>query len=849
MFALAWREGRAGVRRIGVYVAAVALGVAAVVSLNSLRRSLADSLDAEARTLLGADLRLESSRPFPAPVEAVLDSLAARGYRLARVTRFASMVLAEPSRRSRLLQVRALDGSYPFYGRVSTDPPGEWARFRGGRRALVDPAVLIQLDARVGDTLTIGGARFAIHGSVMNLPGELSFQAAIGPRVYIPREYLSETGLVRVGSLVRHEAYLELPDEAARDALVDAHRALFATNLVDTDTPEEQAERMTEALGAFTRFLGLVGLTALLLGATGVASAVHAFVRQRRTTVAVLRCLGARRRTVFLAYLVQAGALGLSGAMAGALLGVLVLAALPRLLAGALPVPVNVAPDPVAILAGFGTGIWIAGLFAALPLLEIRNVTPLEALRRHVQGPSGRARDPLRMLAGAALAASVLLLAVWQAPTRQAGLLFTAGIIVLGGVFTLTARALAGVARRCFPDRAAYVVRQGVANLFRPSNQTVAVTLALGFAVFLVATLEVVRENLLARFAVEPGAERPNLLLFDLQRDQIDGVAALFRDRGFALRDLTPIVPARISGVNGRPVGELLADTSHSAPRGWPLRREYRNTYRDTLVRTEEVVAGRWWRPHDVRGASTQPQSVTRISVEEELAGDLGVGPGDRITWDLQGAVLESEVANLRRVDWARFEPNFFVVFESGVLEDAPQSFVALARIPDASVRARLQGEIVRRYANVAVLDLAVVQETLDQILGKVAIYVRFMALLSMAAGLLVLAGAVGASQYQRTRESALLRTLGASAAQIRGILFTEYAALGTLAGLTGILCAGVAGWLLVRFFFELSFELPVAALVLPGAGVVVLTTLVGVLGSRRVLHRAPLSVLRETAD
>ncbi|MBI4521444.1 MAG: ABC transporter permease, partial [Gemmatimonadetes bacterium] len=683
---LAYREGRAAWRRAGPFVAAIAMGVAAVVAIDSARRSFGASLESEARTLLGADLRLESNRTFPEPVTALLDSVAAGGNRVSRITRFASMVLAERSARSRLLQVRAVSGPYPLYGNVETDPAGRWATLGDGPHALVDPAMLIQLDAAVGDTLAIGAARFVIHGTVANLPTELGFQAAIGPRVFIPGAYLDETELIQVGSLVRYEAYLEIPQRDSLAAFLDRYDALLEVNQVDDDTAEEQVGRMTRAFGTFTRFLGLVGLTALLLGGIGVASAVRAFVRERLTTVAVLRCIGATRRTVLTAYLLQAGVLGLLGALAGVLLGLLLLLPMPRLLAGVLPQGVRIAPEPVALLLGLGTGVWVAGVFALLPLLSIRDVTPLQALRRDVQA-SRKGPDLLQYLALGAVAATIVVLAIWHAPATEIGLTFAASILGLTGVLALTALGLAHAARRAFPAGAAYVVRQGIANLFRPSNHTVAVTLALGIGVFLVATLDVVQRNLVARFSVEADAERPNVLLFDLQRDQLEGTLGLFTQRGYAVKSVTPIVPARIAGVNGRSVEDLLASDTGLRPRGWTLRREYRNTYRDTLVATEELVAGSW-----TTGRGTESEGardgVARISLEEEVAGDLRVGIGDRITWDVQGVPVESEVTSIRRVDWAQFEPNFFVVFKPGALEKAPQSFVALARVSDAEERA-----------------------------------------------------------------------------------------------------------------------------------------------------------------
>jgi putative ABC transport system permease protein len=837
---LAWREARSSARRIGLYMGAIALGVAALVAIDSFRAGVIRSVRAEAQALLGADLRLESGSPFTPEVRAILDAAAAAGTPVASVTRLGSMVLAPATGRTRLLQVRAVEGGYPFYGDVVTEPAGLWPLDPTARRALVDPAVLVQLGVAVGDTIAVGDARFTIAGTVVDLSGDVGIQAAIGPRVYIPATFLGETGLVRLGSLVRYQAYLRLDGAGGTEAFLERHEATLREGLIDIDTAEEQVENLTERLGSLTRFLGLVGLMAVLLGGIGVASAVHVFVREKLTAIAVLRCLGATRRSVFLAYLLQTGALGLGGAAVGAIAGLAVQALLPGLLDEFLPVDVAFTVHLPSILAGLAVGAGVATLFALLPLLAVRDVAPLQALRRDVE-PEPRRRDPARILALAALGAGVLALGIAQAPRPAAGIAFAAGIAAALLLLWATAWALVHATRRLVPRRAGYVLRQGIANLFRPRNQTVAVTLSLGFGVFLLATLWLTQRNLIDAFRVDAAEDRPNLLLFDIQSDQRDGVLDFARGRDVALREITPIVPARIAALNGRPAAEIVADTTPGGPSGWALRREYRNTYRDTVADSERVIAGAWW--------DAPTDGLPRISVEADLAEELHIGIGDRITWDVQGVPIETVVASLRRVDWARFAPNFFVVFEPGVLEAAPQTLIALAHVPDATARAELQRDLVERFPNVSILDLALVQEAVDGVLGNVVAAIRFLALFSIASGLVVLVGALSASRFQRLREVALLRTLGASSRQIRRILLTEYLALGSLAGLTGVLLAIFAAWPIVSILFELEFRVPVLPLAAACVSVAVLTAAVGVLHGRDAARRSPLAVLRDAGE
>jgi putative ABC transport system permease protein len=865
--AMARREARASRRRLALYMSSITLGVAALVAINSFRENVTAAINAEARTLLGADLELASRQPFDSLIEGILDSVQREGVALSRVTSFASMALA--TRRgggSRLVEVRAVGGAFPYYGTIETDPPGLWPRLQEERFALVDPALLVQLGASLGDTLGIGETTFPMAGVVTRTPGEIALRTAIGPRVFIPARHLAETELLQFGSTARYRAFLRLPSDAAVQRFLNRNVQTLRDRQVGFDTVSERQDELADSMDLLARFLGLVGLVALLLGGVGVASAVNAFARDKLPIAAVLRCLGATQRDVFVIYVLQAAVLGLAGAAAGVVIGLAVQAQLPNLLSDFLPIEVGVTPDWLTALAGLGIGTWVAVLFALLPLLAVRNVSPLSALRRDFEYRA-RPRDPARRLTLALLAATVLAISLWQAPSYEWGLSFTAAVAVTAVLLWASAAGLARSARRFFPRRASYALRQGIANLFRPHNQTGTVTLAVGFGAFLIATLYVVQRNLLDQVALDTRPDRPNLVMFDIQPDQAAGVTELLQSRGHTIVQRTPMVPARIAAVNGRTVRELLADSGDWRASRWALRREYRNTYRDTLVESEALVAGRWWdddRAPDpaeaqyprtagdgARHADRQSREpdVCRISVEEDLAAELHAGLGDRITWNVQGTLIETEIASLRRVNWARFEPNFFVVFEPGALENAPQNIVLLARVNDPMERAVIQRDLVLQYANIAVVDLTLVQQTLDRILGSVSLAIRFMALFSIAAGLVVLVGAIATSRFQRMRESALLKTLGASRAQVARIVATEYCAIGLVGALAGMLLAGAAGWALTRFLFEVPFRLPAVPLAALGLGAAVATTAVGLANSVRVFRSTPLAVIRETAE
>ncbi len=615
-------------------------------------------------------------------------------------------------------------------------------------------------------------------------------------------------------------------------------RPAFRAERVSIRSADEDQEQLGRALERLTSFLGLVALAALLLGGLGVASAVHVFLRQKLETIAVLRCLGATARQVFAVYLVQAIGMGLAGSVAGVALGVVLQLALPQVLGDFLPVDVAVRPSGPAIAAGLGMGLWVATAFALLPLLAVRRVSPLAAIRRLYDERPPRP-GPARWVVLALLGASVIALARLQVSHWGVALSFAGGV---GGALLLLALAawvLVRLVRRWFPRRWPYVWRQGLANLYRPANQTVTVVLALGFGAFLLATIYLVQHNLLRTLSVGEGPARPNLVLIDIQPDQREGVDSALVAAGYPATDAVPIVPMRIRSLAGRDAAAILADTTgDGSPERWAVRREYRSTYRDTVTGSERILAGDWgW------GGGTG--DGYGISVEAGVAAELGVGLGDEIVWDVQGVPVRTRITSLREVDWVRFEPNFFVVFDPAALRDAPQTFVALARIPDAAARGRVQRALVERFPNVTSLDLTMMQQTVERVIGRVVLAVRFMALFSLATGALVLVGAVATTRFQRLREGVLLRTLGATRAQVVRIVAIEYLALGTIAAVAAVGLASLAGWALARWRFEIPFGVPVAELAGVAAAVVLLTTVVGAANSRDAVTRTPLEVLR----
>jgi len=844
LLSLAWRESRTARRRLLLYMSSISLGVAALVAIDSFASNVTESVREQSRALLGGDVAFGARQgDFTPKADSILDSLRQTGIRFARQTTFASMGLVERSGGTRLVQVRAITPEYPFYGTITTSPAGRWAQLQNGRNALVDQSLLITLEARVGDTLTLGYAKFAIIGALVNVPGDPGISATIGPRVFIPASHLAETKLLTFGSRADYEAFAKLPEGTDPGTWLTPLRQRLERNRVRARTVVENEVNLTESIDQLSDFLGVVGLVALLLGGIGVASGVHAFVARKIDTVAVLRCLGATSRQVLIIYVLQAAVMGLVGAAVGAALGVAIQYALPLTVRDFLPVDVTVSLAPKAILVGLALGVWVAMVFALRPLLALRNVSPLQALRRDLDSAPLTAglRDWPRALVNLALAASVVALAAWRSPTLKTALWMSAGIAAVLVVLLLSAIVLSAIARRALRAGWPYVVRQGVANLYRPANQTRAVVLSLGFGAFLITTLYLVQANLLRQFDLTTSSARGNLLFFDVQDDQDAGVESIVRNAGYNVVQSTPIVTMRIKTVAGRTIAEILTDTTRRGG-AWALRREYRSTYRDTIQSSERVVAGRWFGETPARDS----QPTAEVSLEQDVAKELRVKIGDVVVWDVQGVEVPARVTSLRDVEWARFEPNFFAVFAPGALEKAPKQFVLLTNVPDGVSAVRVQRSVVQRYPNVSAIDLSVIRKTISEIVDRVSMAIRFLAVFSLAMGIPVLFSAVAATRRERVREGVLLKTLGATQGQIRRILFAEYALLGVLGSLTGMVLSFGGAWGLLKYVFHRPFSPATVPAALIAAAMVLVTVSIGMLSGRDVFRTTPMAALRE---
>jgi len=834
---MAWRDSRGSRKRLLLAVLAIALGIAALVAIASFRANVQEAVQQQAKSLLGADLAISSRQPFSSEAETLIDSIAGEQ---TRETSFSSMAYFPKSDGARLVQVRALAGSFPYYGVLETVPPEAARTFRTGVNALVDDNLLLQLNSQIGDAVKIGDATFHIVGRLKKIPGESAAAALIGPRVYISHSSLEQTGLLQKGSRINYKVYFQLAPTIHPEQLLETIQPQLNRLRLDSDTVAKRAARVGKVMENLSRFLNLVGFIALLLGGVGVASAMHVYVKEKLYSVALLHCVGVQPKRTFAIYLMQGVGMGLVGGILGAVFGIGVQTVFPWLLRDFLPVKIVVAIAWSAVLQGLIISLLITFLFALLPLLSIRRVSPLLAFRAVYESDSSHQsrRDPLRLLVVLLIILCICGFAFAHTERWTYGVGFC---VALAGAFAL----LAGVAkflvvftRAYFPDSWPYVWRQGLANLSRPHNQTLILILTLGAGTFFLLTLYLTQHMLLQQVARLGESNQPNLVLFDIQSDQREGVGELVRSFSLPVLQDVPLVTMRLSTVKGKDVVDLRGEKEEKIP-DWALQWEYRATYRDHLIDTETLIAGSW------QGKVASLPAAIPISLEDEIARTLGVTIGDKLAFDVQGIPLTTVVSSIRKVDWQRVQPNFFVVFPAGVLEQAPQTYVLISQTSSTEQSAAVQRAVIQQFPNVSAIDLTVILHTLDAILGRIAFAIRFMAFFSMAAGFIVLVSAVLTSRTQRLKESALLRTLGASRWQIRAILTTEYLFLGSFAAIAGLVLALLGSWGLAYFFLDVSFVPTGLPLLVSLVVTIGLTVLTGMFGSRGIINQSPLAVLR----
>ena len=886
---MAWRETRAAWRHFLYFFFCIALGVGTLVGVGLFAADVEGTVAREARGLMGGDLEIRLTRPISTDGHDIVRSLKSRAIDVIHVSELVAMA-SRPGRETspsppsyavstQLIELKAVEPSYPFYGTLKTDPPHTVsqliARQPGACRvtdraektdcygAIVQDSLLIKMGLQVGDHLKIGQAVLTITGTLKHEPDRVASAFSLGPRVMISQDALRSADLVKPGSRVRERYLLRVPPEVQPEPLLTELRRRLAGDSAHVSIFREAQPQLRRFLDQLTRYLGLVGLTALFVGGIGVASTVHAFVKDKLKTIAILKTLGADSGTVIRTYLVQALCLGLMGSLAGVTVGVSLQHVIPTLLAGLLPIDLLdlsvrqgfLSAEP--ILKGLALGAATTLLFTLWPLLGIREIRPALIFRTEIVGAEQaddrgprrftwleHLRDPGRWVTGVLVGSGLSGLAMWQATSISIGMMFIGALVAAVVLLTLAARLVLRWLRIA-ASPSSLTVRHALRNLSRPGSQATSIMVAVGIGVMIIVTISLLERSLIRQIGESRPVNAPTFFFIDVQPDQKDPFERLIHQRfPHITPELTPLVRSRLHAVNGQPVPineederERRGERNGEHGKSWYFTREYVLTFLDRLPKDNAVVKGQWWgHPLNVQAAL--------VSVEEDAARHLGVDLGSTVEFDIQGTVLRATVSSIRKVEWNNFSTNFYMILSPGSLEGAPFTFVATVRVsPDEEVL--LQQAVVEAFPNVTAINIGEVMDTFARVLEHLSVAIRAIAVFCMLAGGLVMAAALATTRHRRLYESVIFKSLGATRTLIAGSFATEYVFMGALAGLIGTMLASVLSWGVLYFVFELPWTLQPGVLIGGLFLTMILTLAVGFLSTFRILGQRPLTILR----
>ncbi len=880
---IAWREMRASRAKFLFVVLSVAIGVGSLTGVRGFSSSFRHMLLGEARTLMAGDL---TARVFALPTaeqEAALRGLEARGVRRTWITETVTMASSATTADPLLISVKAVDAAaYPYYGVVKLNPPRPLREALDARSVVVSDDLLVRLNVRTGDLLHIGGQDFRIAGVMVSEPDRMTGSLNVGPRVMIARQGLDRTGLITPGSRAAERYLFALPAQGGPD--VAQARAVLKQAFPEATIADyrETHPIITRGLDRSTTFLSLIGLIALVIGAMGVASAMHGHLQQKLDSIAVMKCMGARSAQVIRIYTAQTLMLGLGGGVIGVAFGVGVAAAFPGLIAKYFAMDVSPYWDAWPAVQGIAVACLVTLLFTLPPLLGIRDIRPALIFRRDVETrytvspihsgirgqplPDGRGSDQSRDRKGAVaryvsellnryikrgmapaylVRVAILLGTGAVAGTLTEGSLTdalrTGGFFALALAIGLALLSLAGWAMlrgfRWFLRRAGAllpgVVRHGMANLYRPGNQAQAAVVALGVGVMFTLTVFLVQGALVEQIRGSAPPGMPNVFLLDIPANQRAAIGEFIRQQPGVKEapEVAFAVAARITAINGEAIEKLpLRDFNRR------FRRTRTVTAMDAMPPDTIILSGAWWRPGD-----RDPQ----ICASEEAAKILNLKPGTQVEWSIWNRNLRTRVACIERTESIRMTGRFEFLFNAGQLENLPAVYYGSARVRPADVAA-LQRVVYQKFPTVTVVNVADVMQIVEDVVQRIAAVIRFISGFTILAGAVMVASSVAGTRFRRMREVVTLKTLGATRRRIAWIFSVEFLSLGLVAGVMGTLLASAFAALVLKRLLQIDFHpsLPTHAIAVGIAALV--ATVAGWAASFRILGRKPLEILRD---
>ncbi len=840
---IASRELRGGLKGFRIFLACLTLGVAAIASVGSVSSALMRGLAEEGQTILGGDVGFELvHRKVDAQEQAWLDAVVARGGALSQTAEMRAMGRAVKNTERTLVELKAVGDAYPLYGDMTLESGAALgdalARGRDGLfGAVVEPVLLERLELQAGDELRVGTQTFVIRSAIAYEPDRVAGGFAIGPRVMISNEALAQTGLVTVGSLVDYEYRLRMPsgeqtNEAVAAFVEETKEALPESGWRIRDR-SNSAPGIRRTVGQVALFLTLVGLTALIVGGVGVGNAIKSYIDKKREVIATFKCLGAPGGLIFQIYFVQVMAIALVGVAIGLVIGALVPMFAQATLANLLPVPTEFAVHVGPLMLAAVYGVVTAVAFAVWPLARARDI-PAAGLFRDIVAPTRKWPRPfyIALTLGALGLLAVLAVALTEDYQRMFAVWFLVGTAASFGVLLLTADLLMWGAKKAGRPKQPSL-RIALANLYRPGAPTSSVVLSLGLGLTLLVTISLIDGNITRQVATQLPDRAPSFFFLDLQKSQLAGFNAILDETpGIASANRVPMIRGPIVAVNG----VKSADAEATPDSRWALRGDRGFTYSATLPAGSELLEGEWW-PEDYAGPPL-------VSFTKELADGWGIGIGDTLTIDVLGREITAEIASLREVTWQSGGINFILVFSPGMLDNAPQTILSTVTMDEAG-ELELQRRVTDTFPNVTSIRVKEAISSVSAVLEDLVMAVRGTSVVTIIAGILVLAGAMAAGHRHRVYDSVVLKVLGATRAKVLGAYALEYALLGFGTAIIAASAGTLAAWLVITQVMQSDWMFLPVTLAVTVLGATVITMGFGLVGTWSALSRKAAPVLR----
>jgi putative ABC transport system permease protein len=836
---IAWREMGASRARFLFVVLAVAVGVGSLTGVRGFSHSFRRMLLREARTLMAADMTIRVFA-LPTPEQAgELQRLESQGVARTWITETVTMAASAATTDPVLISVKAVDpAAYPFYGVVKLNPPRSLREALDAQSVVVSEDLLLRLKVRTGDTLRIGGQDFRIAGVVVLEPDRMTGSLNVGPRVMITRAGLDRTGLISVGSRAAERYLFRLP--AGGSPSVPQVRARLKEWFPEATISDyrETHPIITRGLDRATTFLSLIALIALVIGAMGVASAMHGHLQQKMDSIAVMKCIGGRSAQVIRIYTLQTLLLGLSGGLLGAAFGIGVAAAFPGMIAKYFTIDVSNAWDAWPALQGIVIACLITLLFTVPPLLAIRDIRPAQVFRRDMDGGGARPRFVPRVwisrgaiLLGTGAVAGTLTEGGWRDSLRT-GAFFTLALALGIALLSLAGWGFLRMLRLA-PKGLPAAVRHGIANLYRPGSQSQSAVVALGVGVMFTLTVFLVQEALVRQIRGSAPPGMPNVFLLDIPGPQRQVLSALIQAQPgvTAPPDVAFAVNARVIAIDETPIENLVLTEF-----GRRFLRTRSVTEMEAKPPETEVLSGAWW-----SAGAAEPQ----VCVNEESARILHLKPGSTMDWSIWGHTVRNRVACIQRTESIRLSARFEFIFSPGQLQGMPAVYYGSVRVQPPQV-ANLQRVMYQRFPTVTVINVADVMQIVEDVVGRIAMVIRFISAFTILAGVVMVASSIAGTRFRRMREVVILKTIGATRRRIAWIFSVEFLALGTVAGIMGSLLASGFAALVLKRLLDIEYHPSLAVHSMAILLAALLSAGAGWGASFRVLGRKPLEILRE---